>query len=81
MVYGSSRARGQIGVAAEAYTTAYSNTRSLTHWVRISHIFMDTSQVLNLLSHRGTLPEAILKEEKSRENPGEDPQKTEQLPE
>ena len=64
MVYGSSQARGQIGVSAKAYTTAYSNTRSLTHWARINHIFMDTSQVLNLLSHKRNSPRSHLERRK-----------------
>ena len=34
VAYGSSRARGRTGVAAEAYAASCSNTRSLNHWAR-----------------------------------------------
>ena len=71
MEYGSYQARGGIGAAAEAYTTATatpdsSHISKLHHSLQQhqiinplseardqSHILMDTSQVLNLLSHNG----------------------------
>ena len=67
VAYECSQARGGIRAAAYTaatatwirdasmnYATTCGNTRSLTLWVRPrdrTHILMDTSRVLNLLSH------------------------------
>ena len=74
MVYGSSQARGRIGAAAVAYTTA-TTMPDLSHILDLGHtlqqcqilnslskargqphIFMDTSQVHNPLSHNRNSP-------------------------
>ena len=44
--------QGRIQATSVTCATACSNARSLTHWVRPgTHILMDSSRVLNLLSH------------------------------
>ena len=75
VIYGSSHARGQIGAAAETYTTATPDPsricdsfRSLWQYQILkplsgvrdrTHILMDTSWVLDLLSPMGTAKDAL----------------------
>ena len=57
VAYRSSRARGWIGAAAQAYTTACGNTRSLAHWWRMGtepSFSQRQCWVLNLLGHNGS---------------------------
>ena len=74
VAYGSSQARGQIGATAASlhpqpqqrqiwatsatYTTAHSNAKSLTHWVRPGIEPMDISQIRFCQATVGT-PEPI----------------------
>ena len=56
VAYGSSQARGQMRAASVTYTTAHGTTGSfnpLSEARDQTHILMDTSQVLNLLSLSG----------------------------